>query len=784
MGGKRSRGRSLAGSSPENTAERERGDADAPSDRRRGLVEYRAGPDGETLGARYGIDVAAGEVRRLQQLESEFGRERVQRWAAEGIPVERMGKPRDMRAFRQQQADSPDAVSTDIEEPNAASRRHSAARKRDESAAVQARAKGAIRKVVSSPGRSLDGSVQREMEAKMGGEFGDVRVHTGPNASTAAESVNARALTVGNHLAFNDGEYQPGTDEGKKLIAHELVHVRQQTSGRVSLLPDSEVDRLEEGLTTGGGHVQPDLEVSSPDDPAEREAERVAEQVMRMDSEAPQSAAVTAFDADRASQADPLRQETSRPVSVGAQDADEQEPRPGSGTGSVSSPVVGPYRLSNTDRQVQRQSGEVLEIWEGETDDESEEGGGTLSLQVNHRHGSYDVEITDSECIVTVKIDLEPENEDAREQLAQVREDTRREVKRYWDGTFEFEDAKGNVRTLRVEPEFGADDPHFEVDLEEGSGRANITKWHVEDVPDTLAHEVGHQLGISDEYVAPTDSSRDELSDADVKHDISLMGSHHTVDNPDVRLRHGELIAEDISRYAPGFEFVNVDRSDTYTVVGGEKDTLKRLAERFYWTEDAWRALAEENADLLDDTEHIENEGLADDEEYLSAGTTLSLPADEDVYPDTDILGAVIESLSDDLRDVVEKGAHKTVRSKVKQQLEGEVKDVDEETLEEAIRREVLDQVQDRDIQHWVRKVEIDAEDVWPIIEETVANTLDEYEFEETVREQTDAAAERLLQERFDDMPAEINVDFSSGDPKSGQGLVSKMRERLLEETE
>ena len=121
----------------------------------------------------------------------------------------------------------------------------------------------AVRDVISSSGQSLDASVQRAMEDRMGDSLGDVRVHTGPQAAEACEEINARAFTVGNHVAFNAGEYDPDSAEGQHVLAHELVHVRQQTGGAVSMLP------------------QEDLELEIDPDPAlEREAEETAQRVM------------------------------------------------------------------------------------------------------------------------------------------------------------------------------------------------------------------------------------------------------------------------------------------------------------------------------------------------------------------------------------------------------------------------------------------------------------------------------------------------------------------------
>ena len=120
-----------------------------------------------------------------------------------------------------------------------------------------------VRDVIASPGRSLSPSIQRAMEDRMGDSLGDVRVHTGPQAAAACEAINARAFTVGNHVAFNSGEYGPGSPEGQHVLAHELAHVRQQTGGAVSMLPQDDVE----------------LEVD-PDPALEREAEETAQRVM------------------------------------------------------------------------------------------------------------------------------------------------------------------------------------------------------------------------------------------------------------------------------------------------------------------------------------------------------------------------------------------------------------------------------------------------------------------------------------------------------------------------
>ena len=65
----------------------------------------------------------------------------------------------------------------------------------------------------------------------MGYGFENVRIHTGEHAVRSAETIHARAFTLGRDIVFNRGQYRPGTLEGDKLLAHELTHVIQQRGG-------------------------------------------------------------------------------------------------------------------------------------------------------------------------------------------------------------------------------------------------------------------------------------------------------------------------------------------------------------------------------------------------------------------------------------------------------------------------------------------------------------------------------------------------------------------------
>lgn len=89
-----------------------------------------------------------------------------------------------------------------------------------------------VHEVLSSPGQPLDADTRAFMEPRFGHEFRSVRVHTDERAAEAAGAVSARAYTVGNHIAFADGQFAPHATNGRRLLAHELAHVIQQGTSK------------------------------------------------------------------------------------------------------------------------------------------------------------------------------------------------------------------------------------------------------------------------------------------------------------------------------------------------------------------------------------------------------------------------------------------------------------------------------------------------------------------------------------------------------------------------
>lgn len=86
-----------------------------------------------------------------------------------------------------------------------------------------------VREVLSSPGQPLDSITRSFMEPRFDHDFSRVRVHTDARAAESARAVNALAYTVGQDLVFDHGQYEPGKQDGKRLLAHELAHVVQQS---------------------------------------------------------------------------------------------------------------------------------------------------------------------------------------------------------------------------------------------------------------------------------------------------------------------------------------------------------------------------------------------------------------------------------------------------------------------------------------------------------------------------------------------------------------------------
>jgi hypothetical protein len=89
-----------------------------------------------------------------------------------------------------------------------------------------------INNIHSSGGSSLDSSTKEYMDSRFGYDFSKVVIHNDERAARSAHTIDALAYTLGNHVVFGSGWYSPNTLDGRRLLAHELTHVVQQTSSK------------------------------------------------------------------------------------------------------------------------------------------------------------------------------------------------------------------------------------------------------------------------------------------------------------------------------------------------------------------------------------------------------------------------------------------------------------------------------------------------------------------------------------------------------------------------
>jgi hypothetical protein len=106
-------------------------------------------------------------------------------------------------------------------------------------------APASVDQVLARPGRPLEPALRQDMEQRFGHDFSHVRLHTGAEAEQSAQDVNAQAYTVGHHMVFGAGRFAPETRQGRRLIAHELTHVVQQTAavGRMLVRQPADTDQ-------------------------------------------------------------------------------------------------------------------------------------------------------------------------------------------------------------------------------------------------------------------------------------------------------------------------------------------------------------------------------------------------------------------------------------------------------------------------------------------------------------------------------------------------------------
>lgn len=138
-----------------------------------------------------------------------------------------------------------------------------------EGASAPAAAPALAQEVLHTPGRLLDAGTRAYFEPRFGCDFRNVRIHHDARADAAARAVNAVAYTVGSDIVFRHGALATNTATGRRLLAHELAHVVQQSGGTAS-------DAASGPLTVG-----------ATDDRLEREADQLADAIVRHEAISP-----------------------------------------------------------------------------------------------------------------------------------------------------------------------------------------------------------------------------------------------------------------------------------------------------------------------------------------------------------------------------------------------------------------------------------------------------------------------------------------------------------------
>jgi len=116
--------------------------------------------------------------------------------------------------------------------------------------------------IPTTGGEALEPFTRHPLEAHFGADLGDVRVHTNTEAAESATSLDALAYTSGRDIYFASGMYAPARSSGQRLLAHEVAHVVQQSSGK------------EPSIATKTAGVK----IGAPDDSLESEAEMQADE--------------------------------------------------------------------------------------------------------------------------------------------------------------------------------------------------------------------------------------------------------------------------------------------------------------------------------------------------------------------------------------------------------------------------------------------------------------------------------------------------------------------------
>ena len=108
----------------------------------------------------------------------------------------------------------------------------------------------------------VDTVILNSHKNKYDGKLEYATIHTGPFSNELALRMNALAIVFGNDIFFRNGAYKPETEEGRKLLAHELTHVSQYEEKRI--IPNADLAGIEREAEIAETQAECDLNPYKP----------------------------------------------------------------------------------------------------------------------------------------------------------------------------------------------------------------------------------------------------------------------------------------------------------------------------------------------------------------------------------------------------------------------------------------------------------------------------------------------------------------------------------------
>ena len=162
----------------------------------------------------------------------------------------------------------------------------------------------------------------------------------------------------------------------------------------------------------------------------------------------------------------------------------------------------------------------------------------------------FEVTQSSTEYRVVIKPKLVPDAGVTPAQVNDVKQRARAAFTRLFDNKFVLTDTASHQQyNLRAEVQFVDSGEHYTVALHTGpDGNGNLTNWYTGNYDETLAHELGHQLGLKDEYIDANAPARATATSPGVHTDHSIMGNYLAEGRPQAgaQLRHGQTIGSEI----------------------------------------------------------------------------------------------------------------------------------------------------------------------------------------------------------------------------------------------